>query len=521
MDYEIVIGLEVHTQLKTDSKLFCGCSTIFGAEPNTQTCPVCLGLPGVLPVMNKKAFEYAIKVGLAINCAIAPTTKFDRKNYFYPDLPKNYQISQYDIPIAQNGWLEIAGNAHSSSAVIPASAKDNGGAAFGGKAGIREVTKGLDSPVRENDKGVRRIGITRVHLEEDSGKLMHPEGVDIQVNYSLVDLNRAGVPLAEIVSNPEITSPDEAYQYLIALKSILIYLGVSDCDMEKGSLRCDANISLRPKGQTKLGTKTEIKNLNSFKAVVKALEFEAIRQQALLKEGKEVVGETRLWDDEASETRPMRSKEEIQDYRYFPEPDLMPFTISPEWLKEIKASLPELPAQRQERFIKQYQLSECDTGVLLQDKVLADYFESCVKLYNNPKGIGNWILSEVLRYLNDTKKEIKELTVTPQGLVELVKLFDDKKITSTAAKEVWSEMLKGNLSASEIVNQKGLTQISDDSVIEGFVKEVIAKNEKIVGDYKGGKKPALESLLGQVMRASKGKAQPDKVRQLLQKHLGS
>jgi aspartyl-tRNA(Asn)/glutamyl-tRNA(Gln) amidotransferase subunit B len=474
MDYEIVIGLEVHTQLKTNSKLFCGCATAFGAQPNTQTCPVCLGMPGVLPVMNKKAFEYAIKVGLALNCAIAPTTKFDRKNYFYPDLPKNYQISQYDIPIAQKGWLEI---------------KD------------------------------KKIGITRVHLEEDSGKLVHPDGEN--VDYSLVDLNRAGVPLAEIVSNPEITSPEDAYQYLIALKSILIYLGVSDCDMEKGSLRCDANISLRKKGATKLGTKTEVKNLNSFKAVVKALEFEANRQAWLLKEGQAVSGETRLWDDEAAETRSMRSKEEIQDYRYFPEPDLMPFTIAPDWLKTIKDSLPELPVQRQERFVKQYQLSEYDAGVLLQDKALADYFESCVKLYNNPKGVGNWILSEVLRYLNDTKKEIKELSVTPQGLVELVKLFDDKKITSTAAKEVWSEMLKSNLSASEIVNQKGLAQISDDLVIEGFVKEVISKNEKIVGDYKGGKKTALEALLGQVMRASKGKAQPDKVRQLLQKHLGS
>jgi len=392
MDYETVIGLEVHTQLKTDSKLFCNCATTFGAEPNSQTCPVCLGMPGVLPVMNKKAFEYALKVGMALNCAIAPTTKFDRKNYFYPDLPKNYQISQYDIPIAQNGYLEIE---HRSDRASERTTPD-----------ARRTTT--------------RIGITRVHLEEDSGKLVHPEGVDIQVNYSLVDLNRAGVPLAEIVSQPEITSPDEAYQYLLALKSILIYLGVSDCDMEKGSLRCDANISLRPKGQTKLGTKTEVKNLNSFKAVSKALEYEVIRQTALLKEGKEVVGETRLWDDEKAETRPMRSKEEIQDYRYFPEPDLMPFTISPEWLKAIKASLPELPAQRKERFIKQYQLSEYDAGVLLQDKALADYFEACVKLYNNPKGIGNWILSEVLRYLNDTKKEIKELSITPQGLVELV-----------------------------------------------------------------------------------------------------
>ncbi|MEW6027393.1 MAG: Asp-tRNA(Asn)/Glu-tRNA(Gln) amidotransferase subunit GatB [Planctomycetota bacterium] len=497
MDYEIVIGLEVHTQLKTDSKLFCNCVTTFGAEPNTQTCPVCLGMPGVLPVMNQKAFEYALKVATALNCNIAASTKFDRKNYFYPDLPKNYQISQYDIPIAQNGWLEI---------------------------GSRPTVQ---------QSGSKKIGITRVHLEEDAGKLIHlDEGTEKLNNErtsssvspsfsSLVDLNRAGVPLVEIVSQPEITSPDEAYQYLIALKSILIYLGVSDCDMEKGSLRCDANISLRKKGDSKLGTKTEVKNLNSFKAVAKALEFEANRQATLLNDRKEVVGETRLWDEEASETRSMRSKEEIQDYRYFPEPDLMPFTIFASLLDAVRKSIPELPTQRKERFIRQYQLSEYDAGVLLQDKMLADYFEECVKLYDNPKSVSNWLAGELMRYLNDKKVEIGQLSVKPDRLVGLLKLFDDKKITSTAAKDVWAEMLKGKSSASEIVSQKGLSQISDDSVIEGFVKEVISKNEKIVGDYKGGKKTALEALLGQVMKVSKGKAQPDKVRELLKKYLDS
>lgn len=475
MDYEIVIGLEVHTQLKTNSKLFCGCATVFGVEPNSQTCPVCLGMPGVLPVMNRKAFEYAIKVGLALNCAIASTTKFDRKNYFYPDLPKNYQISQYDIPIAQKGWLEI---------------KD------------------------------KKIGITRVHLEEDSGKLLHPEGENI--DYSLVDLNRAGVPLVEIVSQPEITSPEDAYQYLTALKSVLIYLGVSDCDMEKGSLRCDANISLRKKGKPKLGTKTEIKNLNSFKSVVKALEFEANRQAWLLKEVQSVSGETRLWDDEKAETRLMRSKEEIQDYRYFPEPDLMPFTISPEWLKQIRGSLPELPAQRKERFIKQYQLPEYDAGVLLQDKAYADYFEESVKSYNNPKGISNLFMSEVLEYLNRKKKEMIELTVKPARLAELAKVRDEGMVTSASTTVIFSVMIDdSNASVYDIIKDKNLVQISDDSVIEGYVTDVISKNEKIIGDYKGGKKTSLEALLGQVMRASKGKAQPDKVRELLKKHLDS
>ncbi|MFH1230359.1 MAG: Asp-tRNA(Asn)/Glu-tRNA(Gln) amidotransferase subunit GatB [Planctomycetota bacterium] len=514
-DYEIVIGLEVHTQLKTDSKLFCGCSTVFGSEPNSQTCPVCLGLPGVLPVVNRNAFEHALKIAIALNCQIAPFTKFDRKNYFYPDLPKNYQISQYDIPVAKNGWLEIGDNTRSSSAVIPA------------KSGIQEGTKGLDSRLHGNDKGVRRIGITRVHLEEDAGKLIHPEipNPKSQIpnsDYSLVDLNRTGVPLVEIVSQPEIQSPEEAYQYLIELKSLLIYLGVSDCDMEKGSLRCDANISVRPKTQKNLSTKVEIKNLNSFKFVAKALEYEANRQINCLKEGKEIIGETRLWDETKEETRLMRSKEEIQDYRYFPEPDLMPFTISPEWLKAIKNSLPELPAQRKERFIKQYQLSEYDAGVLVQEKARADYFEESVKCYNSPKTISNLLMNNILEYLKRTMKERYDIIVKPERLAELAKMRDKGMVTSAVSAVVINALIDNpNASVYEIIKEKGLEQISDDSVIEGYVKEVIAKNDKIVGDYKGGKKAALESLLGQVMRLSKGKAQPDKVRTILQKHLGN
>ncbi|MFH0887679.1 MAG: Asp-tRNA(Asn)/Glu-tRNA(Gln) amidotransferase subunit GatB [Planctomycetota bacterium] len=491
MDYEIVIGLEVHTQLKTDSKLFCGCSTVFGSEANSQTCPVCLGLPGVLPVVNRKAFEHALKIAIALNCQIAPSTKFDRKNYFYPDLPKNYQISQYDIPVAKNGWLEI---------------KD------------------------------KRIGITRVHLEEDAGKLIHPEvrsekleirnqTSNLQLptsEHSLVDLNRTGVPLVEIVSQPEIQSPEEAYQYLIELKSLLIYLGVSDCDMEKGSLRCDANISVRPKTQKNLSTKVEIKNLNSFKFVAKALEYEANRQIACLKEGKEISGETRLWDEVKEETRLMRSKEEIQDYRYFPEPDLKPFIISPEWIEELKHSLPELPAERKKRFILQYQLPPYDAGVLLQDKSYANYFEECIKYHNNPKSISNLFMSHVLRYLNETKIDIKDLSIKPQRLAELAKIRDEGKISSTATTEVFTAMINdSNMTAYELIEKKGLTQVSDESVLEGYIKEVIDKNSKIVSDYKSGKKAALEALLGQVMRLSKGKAQPDKVRSLLTKQLDS
>ncbi|MDI6733066.1 MAG: Asp-tRNA(Asn)/Glu-tRNA(Gln) amidotransferase subunit GatB [Planctomycetota bacterium] len=490
MDYEIIIGLEVHTQLKTETKLFCGCPAVFGARENLQVCPVCLGLPGVLPVLNRKAFEYALKIALALDCQIATRTKFDRKNYFYPDLPKNYQISQYDIPVAKDGWLEI---------------KD------------------------------KRIGITRVHLEEDAGKLIHPDERTKELNngrtspsvsssfsssVSLVDLNRTGVPLVEIVSEPEISSPDEAYQYLTELKSLLIYLGVSDCDMEKGSLRCDANISVRPRGEKALKRKTEIKNLNSFKFVAKALEFEAERQINRLKDGLEIGGETRLWDEDRNETRTLRSKEDVEDYRYFPEPDLQDFTITPQSLEEIRKSLPELPSARKKRFISEYQLSPYFANILIQDKPLADYFEQCLKIYNSPKSVCNWLTSEVLRYLNENKIEIASLTITPTRLAGLVKLFDEGRISSTIAKDVFMEMFADtSASAEEIVQQKGLFQISDDSLLETLVKSAIENNPRMVADYRAGKKAALEALLGQVMRLSKGKAHPDKARQLLQKYL--
>jgi aspartyl-tRNA(Asn)/glutamyl-tRNA(Gln) amidotransferase subunit B len=482
MDYEITIGLEVHTQLKTDSKLFCGCSTVFGAEPNSQTCPVCLGLPGVLPVVNRKAFEHALKIAIALNCQVSLFTKFDRKNYFYPDLPKNYQISQYDIPIAKNGRLEI------------------------------EI---------KSTNAFKNIGITRVHLEEDAGKLIHSEDPK-NPNYSLVDLNRTGVPLVEIVSQPEIQSPEEAYQYLTELKALLIYLGVSDCDMEKGSLRCDANISVRPKTQKNLNTKVEIKNLNSFKFVAKALEYETNRQVASLHEGKEVVGETRLWDETKEETRPMRSKEEIQDYRYFPEPDLKPFVITPEWIEEIKHTLPELPADRKKRFITQYQLTPYDAGVLLQDKTHADAFEESNKIYPNPKSNSNILINQVAKILNEEKKNLKEAGITPQIISGTAKAFDEGVINSGSTCIVISGMRSNpGMTVEEFIGTRGMAQISDDSVLEGYVKEVIAKNTKIVSDYKSGKKAALEALLGQVMRLSKGKAHPDKVRSLLTKLLGS
>jgi len=473
MEYKIVIGLEVHVQIKTASKMFCGCPTLYGMPPNKQTCPVCLGLPGVLPVINKKAVELAIKAALALNCAINTPTKFDRKNYFYPDLPKNYQISQYDLPLGKNGHLDIG-------------------------------------------KG-KKIGVTRAHLEEDSGKSIHEENTD----YSLVDLNRTGVPLLEIVSQPEISSPEEAYQYLTTLKELMIYLGISDCDMEKGSLRCDANLSILPEGETKLRTKTEVKNLNSFKFVAKALEFEANRQIALLNAGKAVEQETRLWDDAAGETRRLRGKEAVQDYRYFPEPDLRPITISPEWIAQVKNTIPELPAQRRARFVRDYQLSEYDASVLTQSRAMADYFEECVKLYNNPKSIGNWLMGEVSRHLNEQKIGIDEFKIKPKQLTPLLGLLDAKKITSSAAKDVWVEMLASGKTAEEIISAKGLGIVNDQSAIEVFAKQAIEANPKIVADYKGGKKAAIQSLVGQVMRLSKGKANPEIAKQALEKQLGN
>ncbi|MBI4712983.1 MAG: Asp-tRNA(Asn)/Glu-tRNA(Gln) amidotransferase subunit GatB [Planctomycetes bacterium] len=536
MDYKITIGLEVHTQLKTSSKLFCGCSTNFGASPNSQTCPVCLGLPGVLPVVNRKAVALAVKAALALNCKINSPTKFDRKNYFYPDLPKNYQISQYDLPLAKEGYLEIPN---------PKSRSPNG----------------TETPSYDGAQSPRRIGITRAHLEEDAGKSMHSDA-----GYSLVDLNRTGVPLLEIVSEPDINSPDQAHQYLTALKELLIYLEISDCDMEKGSLRVDANISISPvsdvslrevprrasgddevisksneiassrqggirndSGETKLGVKTEIKNLNSFKFVAKALEFEANRQIELLKSGKEVVQETRLWDEDKQETRPLRSKEDVQDYRYFPEPDLEPLVINEGWIGQIRKTIPELPAARRVRFVNQYGIPEYDADVLTADKELANYFEECVKSYNSTqrerspasggKAISNWLMSEVAKYLNEQKMEMKDFKIKPQELVELVKFSAARQITSTAAKEVFGEMLKSGKSATAIVSEKGLLQVSDQGEIEVFVKEALKSNPQMAADYKAGKTVVLQALVGQVMRLSKGKSNPEIVRTLLQKHL--
>jgi len=470
--YEAVIGLEVHLQLKTKTKAFCGCANRFGEEPNTLVCPVCLGLPGSLPVLNKKALEYAIKVALALNCEIRKTFKFDRKNYYYPDLPKNYQISQYDMPLSVNGYLEI-----------------------------------------EKEGKNKRIRIRRIHLEEDAGKLIHTE------NYSLIDYNRAGVPLLEIVTEPDINSPQEAYDYLITLKSILEYLEVSDCDMEKGSLRCDANVSIRLKDSEKLGVKTELKNMNSFKAVRDALSFEINRQIKILEEGKEIVQETRLWDEEKGITIPMRSKEEAHDYRYFPDPDLVIFTVDEETIEKIKETIPELPHKRYLRFQETYCLSPYDAKVLTSSKYLADYFESCVKLYPHPKEISNWLTTELLAYLNEKKISPENIDLVPEKFVKLLEILEAKKINRNTAKEVLKIMLEEGKDADTIIKERNLFLISDESDLEKIVDEVIKLNSSSVNDYLKGKENALMFLVGQVMKKTKGKAEPIKVQEILKKKL--
>ena len=472
MNYEVVIGLEVHAQLQTQTKAFCGCSTEFGAEANTHTCPVCLGFPGSLPVLNEKALGYALKVAVALNCQLQGFTKFDRKNYYYPDLPKNYQISQYDLPLALKGFLDI-----------------------------------------ELPNLKKRISIRRVHLEEDAGKLIH------EADCSLVDFNRAGIPLLEIVSEPEINSPDEAYEYLVSLKAILKYLGVCDCDMEKGSLRCDANISLRKTGVKELGTKTELKNMNSFKAVRDALNYEVDRQKELLNKGEIIIQETRLWDDAGLKTYSMRSKEEAMDYRYFPEPDLSAFTISQEKIEALKRGLPELPKARKERFIKDYALNVYDAGILISEKPLADYFEECVKLYAKPKIISNWLSGALMAELNSRSATLESLQLKPESLVSLLGLVVEGKISNLVAKDVLSEMLNTHKEAQEIVKEKNLAQVSDTSQLEEVINKVIADNARSVQDYKAGKANALMFLVGQVMRLSQGKANPKMVQEILKKKL--
>jgi len=475
MDYEAVIGLEVHVQLMTKTKIFCGCPTVFGAEPNRNTCPVCLGLPGSLPVLNQQALRLAVKVGLALNCRISERLEFDRKNYFYPDLPKAYQISQFAMPVNGPGWLAIE-------------AKDGSG----------EVAK-------------RKIGITRAHLEEDAGKLMHEE----IAGASLVDFNRAGTPLLEIVSDPDMRSAEEAYQYLVSLKAILEYLEVSDCNMEEGSLRCDANVSVREKGVTTLGTKVEIKNLNSFKAVQKAIQYEIERQTDAAENQEKIIQETRLWHEAKGQTFSMRSKEEAHDYRYFPEPDLVPFRISRAMIEEIRAGLPELPAGRAERFEKEYGLTEYDALVLVQDKKLADYYESCVSQKVSPKLASNWIQSELLAVLNENKIGIEHSPVSAEAMAGLIRLIEDQTISGKIAKEVFPRMWETRQSADQIVKEKGLVQVTDTQLIEKIALRVIQANPKSAEDYRAGKKQALGFLVGQIMKETQGKANPKLANQIL------
>lgn len=463
MNYEAVIGLEVHVQLKTKSKIFCGCSTNFGAEPNSQTCPVCLGLPGVLPVLNKRVVEYAVKAALALNCQITKSCKFHRKNYFYPDLPKAYQISQYDEPLAKEGYLEI-----------------------------QEA----------------KIDIIRVHLEEDAGKLIHTAEKS-----SLVDFNRCGIPLIEIVTRPELKTPQQAYEYLTILKSILEYMEISDCNMEEGSLRCDANVSIKPIGQTKLGIKTEVKNMNSFKAVEKALTYEIERQ---IKVNGEIIQETRLWDEKKQITTPMRTKEKAHDYRYFPEPDLVPLEVSQEWINEIKTTIPELPQAKRKRFIEEYGLPPYDAGVLTATKQLAEFFERTTKLYPNPKIVSNWIMTEVLAISN---LEITQSKLTPTHLAEMLKLIDKGTISGKIGKEIFPEIFKTGKMPNEIIQEKGLIQITDEDEIVKIIDKVIAENPKAVEEYKAGKKQILGFLVGQVMKQTKGKANPKLTNIVLQEKL--
>ncbi len=480
MTLEPVIGLEVHVQLKTESKLFCRCSTRFGAEPNSQICPVCTGHPGVLPYLNKKAVELLVRAGLGLGCEIASHSVFSRKQYFYPDLPKAYQISQYDLPLARSGKIDILGD--------------------GGKP--------------------KTIRIHRIHMEEDAGKLLHAIGAR-ELDYSLVDLNRACVPLAECVSEPDMASPEEAYVYLTALKAVFQYLDISDCDMEKGSLRCDANISLRPVGQKILGTKAEIKNLNSFKAVKEALHYEIKRQQEVLGSGGRIIQETRLWDEARGVTESMRSKEEAHDYRYFPEPDLIPINLTSAFLDGIRATLPELPEKKKARFVSAYQLTEYDAMVLVGDKALAAYFEAAVAK-SGPgaaKPVSNWITTELAGKLNAAKKTISESPVSPEALAELVGLIQKGTITGKTAKDVFSEMFDTGGSPEKIVKTKGLTAVADEGAISKWCDEAIQEMPKAVEEYKGGKERALGSLVGLVMKKSQGKANPQLANQILAKKL--
>jgi len=474
MEFEPVIGLEVHAQLKTESKIFCSCSTKFGAEPNTHVCPVCLGMPGVLPVLNRKVVDYSLRMAIATGCRIAQKSRFARKNYFYPDLPKGYQISQYELPIAENGHIDI-----------------------------------------EADGKKKTIGLTRIHMEEDAGKLIH----DTSRPVSKVDFNRTGVPLIEIVSEPDIRTPEEAGAYLRKLRSIVRYLGICDGNMEQGSFRCDANISIRPRGTDKFGTRTEIKNLNSFRHVEKAIDYEIRRQQAVLEEGGQIVQETRLWNPDSNKTVSMREKEEAHDYRYFPDPDLLPLVIDDAWINEVKESRPELPGAKMNRLMQEYGLPEYEAGVLTSARELADYFEACLETFPKPKPVSNWIMGSLLALLNSEAKAIKDSPVSAPDLAALLKLVDEDVISGKIAKTVFDEMAKTGKSPKHIVEEKGLVQMTDESAIEKVVSKVLEASPKEVKAYKNGKKKLMGFFVGQVMKETKGKANPKIVNALLSKML--
>ncbi|MGQ9858886.1 MAG: Asp-tRNA(Asn)/Glu-tRNA(Gln) amidotransferase subunit GatB [Thermodesulfobacteriota bacterium] len=477
MQYESVIGLEVHAQLRTRSKIFCGCSTSFGAEPNSHTCPVCLGMPGVLPVLNKQVVEFALRLALATNCEVAPKSVFARKNYFYPDLPKGYQISQYELPLAVGGYLEV--------------------------------------PLEQG--GPKRIGITRIHMEEDAGKLIHDERRAV----SYVDFNRTGVPLLEIVSEPDIRSAQEAVAYLKELREILVYLEICDGNMEEGSFRCDANVSVRPLGQREFGTRTELKNMNSFRNVQKAISYEIERQIGILREGGRIVQETRLWDEQRQITYSMRGKEEAHDYRYFPDPDLVPLCIDSHWLQRVRSELPELPAAKRARFISQYGLRPYDAELLTSSRALADYFEACVALYPDARQVSNWISGELLAILNREGVAIQDCPIRPEHLAEMLSLLEQGRISRRIAQNLFQEMYHSGAPPEKIVREKGWATLSDVESLRELVDRILQENPKEVEAFRAGKTKLLGFFMGQIMRLSQGRADPELVQRILEEKLSS
>jgi len=470
MEFESVIGLEVHAQLLTNSKAFCSCTTKFGSEPNSNTCPVCEGMPGSLPVLNKTAFEYTVLMAIACNCRINEISRFARKNYYYPDLPKNYQISQYELPVAENGWIDV-----------------------------------------DTVSGIKRIGITRIHMEEDAGKLIHDERKPI----SYVDLNRTGVPLIEIVSEPDIRTTEEAAAYLRSLRSILVYLGICDGNMEEGSFRCDANVSIRAKGQVSLGTKTELKNMNSFKNVQKGLQYEIERHTEVLRDGRAIVQETRLFDPSTGSTVSMRSKEQAHDYRYFPDPDLLPLKVESGLIEKMKQALPELPRQKRDRFVKELGIPEYDAGVLTAERPLAQFFEDTVAILSNPKLVSNWIMTEFMRLMKGQDSGLISNPVSPANLAKLLKMIEDGTISGKIGKMIFEEMWVSRKTPDEIVKEKGLIQVSDVSELTEIIQNILSENPKEVSRYLAGKTQLLAFFVGQTMKVTRGKANPQLVNEIL------